>query len=83
MWSKTFWKDAGERALRTALQALLAAFGVGQVGSAAGVNLLTVDWPGALSLAGSAAFLSIVFSVLSSGRGDPESASWVKPAAKP
>lgn len=82
MRSKKFWQDAAERALRTALQTLLAAFGVGQVGSAVGVNLLTADWPGALSLAGSAAFLSLAFSVLSSGRGDPESASWLKPEVR-
>jgi hypothetical protein len=79
MWSKTFWEKTAERAVKTFIQALLAAFGVGEVGSAAGVDLLSVDWPGALSLAGSAALLSVLFSALSSGRGDPESPSFLLP----
>lgn len=79
MWSKTFWEKTAERAVKTFIQALLAAFGVGEVGSAAGVDLLSVDWPGALSLAGSAALLSVLFSALSSGCGDPESPSFLLP----
>lgn len=80
MWSKPFWEKTAERAVKTFIQALLAAFGVGQVDQAVtGVDLLHVDWSGALSLAGSAALLSVLFSLLSSGRGDPESPSFLLP----
>lgn len=78
MWTKSFWKKTCERALKTFVQAVIAAFGVGQVGDVVGVNLVGADWVTALSLAGSAAALSVVTSLLSSNLGDPESPSAVK-----
>lgn len=71
MMSKTFLKDAAERAVKTFAQALLAAF-------AAGVTILSVDWKEALAIGATAALVSVLTSVASTGNGDHESASLVK-----
>lgn len=63
MKTKKFWEDAAERAVRTFAQALLAILGAGAV------NIMTVDWVQALSVAVGAAILSILTSVASSGVG--------------
>lgn len=69
MWSLRFWKDAAERAVRTAAQALLALWATSVSG------ILDVDWPQAASVAGLAAFTSVLMSLVGSGIGDTESAS--------
>lgn len=63
MWSTTFWKGALERAVKTFLQALIAAGGADQF------NLLSLDWRAVLGIAGSAAVLSLLTSVVSSPLG--------------
>lgn len=63
MWTKQFWVDAAERAIRTFAQALIAILGAGAV------NILTVDWVQALSVGAGAAILSILTSIASSGFG--------------
>jgi hypothetical protein len=60
-----FWLAASERAVKTAAQALVAMWGVGQT------NLLTVDWKQSAAVAGMAALLSLVTSIASSGVGNP------------
>ena len=57
MLTKAFWKGAGERAVKTFAQALVAVIGVGAVG------LLDVDWRGALSAATLATVISLLTSI--------------------
>jgi len=69
MFTITFWKDAGERALRTAAQALIALWATGVTG------ILDVDWAQAGSVAVFASVMSVLMSVAATGRGNKESAS--------
>jgi hypothetical protein len=62
----TFIRDAAERALKTAAQALLGFFGVGLL------DVINADWTGGLSIALGAAVLSVLTSIVSlpiSGNG--------------
>jgi len=72
MFTLKFWKDASERAIRTAAQALLALWATDISG------VLEVDWTQAGSVAALAAVTSVLMSVASTGRGNPESASSIK-----
>ena len=63
MWTAAFWKAAGERAIRTFAQALLAVLGADVV------SVVNVDWPYALGVAVLAALLSVLTSVAASGVG--------------
>lgn len=74
MWTKQFWKDAGERAAKTFAQALVAVFAVGQV------SVLNVDWKTALATAGTAVVVSFLTSIVSGAttpEGEPKTASLV------
>ncbi len=71
MWTSIFWRDAAERAVRTAAQAALGVLGVD------GLGLLDVEWTGTASVAGLAALVSVLTSVVASNRGDDQSASFV------
>lgn len=71
MWSKQFWKDTAERAIRTFAQALIAILGAGAV------NILAVDWGQALSVAAGAALISVLTSIAASGFGDKGTPSLV------
>ena len=64
MFTIKFWKDAGERAIRTAAQALLALWATDVSG------VLTVDWLQAFSVAGLAAITSVLMSIVATGVGD-------------
>jgi hypothetical protein len=57
MWTRVFWKDAVERALKTAAQVFVTVL------IAAGTDLLTTDWKAGLAAAGMAAVLSLLTSV--------------------
>lgn len=61
MWSKAFWKAAAERAVKTAAQAPLTAWLVGDVT----INALEVDWTTAGGLALGGAVVSILTSLAS------------------
>lgn len=57
MWNAAFWKDAGERAIRTFAQVLVSFLVV------TGVTVVSLDWNDALAFAGTAGVVSILMSV--------------------
>lgn len=61
MWTAAFWRDAFERALKTAAQMLL---GLWLVDDHL-FDLLTVDWKHAAAVAGGAMVISLLTSVAS------------------
>ena len=74
MFTTVFWRDAAERALKTAAQSALATFGVGAV------DIMSTNWVGALSVGGGAAIVSVLMSLASEPRGGTLSpASAVRP----
>jgi hypothetical protein len=72
MFTITFWKDAAERAIRTAAQALLALWATDVAG------VLAVDWVQAGSVAALAALTSVLMSIVATGVGDRETANFGK-----
>lgn len=78
IYSVSFWKDAGERAAKSAAQAAGLALGAGAV------NVLTLDW---LTLGGAAAggaLLSLITSIGSAGianRGTASLTTAVEPSS--
>lgn len=77
LYDLDFWKAAGERAVKTFVQALLAAFGTTELG------ILDLPWESALSLAASAAVLSILTSLGSAHVGDNAGPSLANESTKP
>lgn len=78
MRSKEFWRDAGERALKTFFQTLLPALLT--------VSIAKPDWKylgGAVLFAAWTAGMSVLTSIGSTLRGDPASPSLVLPPAPP
>lgn len=72
MFSRKFWADAVERAVKSSAQFAVAAFGAGAT------NLLDVPALTVLGAAGAGLVLSLLTSVASTRVGDSESASAVK-----
>ena len=72
MWGVDFWKQAGERAVRTFAQVLLSMIVVGETG------FLNVDWVQALSVSGLAALASVLMSVSATAVGDEGTPSYVR-----
>lgn len=77
MWTATFWKDAGERALKTGIQVFVAAYGASSVAPTEMFNPISLQ--STLLLAGASAILSLATSMISSNVGNGESASLVNP----
>ena len=59
LWSAAFWRDAAERASKTAAQSAILALGGGAA------NVLTLDWLTLGGAAGGGALLSLLTSVAS------------------
>lgn len=72
MWTWEFWKSAGERALKTFAQSLVAALGVG-----AASPIWELGWLESLGIAATAMVLSALTSIASVGVGDPQDPSLV------
>jgi Putative lactococcus lactis phage r1t holin len=68
VWTGAFWKAATERAVRTIAHTLIALLATGDD---VGLNIVTVNWAGALSAAAIAAVLSVMTSLAASGVGNP------------
>lgn len=73
MFTSRFWQLAGERALKTFAQSLVAIL------SATGVGLLTTPWTTALSTAAMAALLSALTSMASAPVGEPDTPNLLSP----
>lgn len=71
MFTKTFWKDTAERAVKTFAQSLAAVLAAGATG------VLDVDWMNALSVSLLATLVSVLTSLGSGYVGD-DSASVIK-----
>lgn len=71
IWSASFWKQAAERAVKTAAQAGAAFFVVGSTGVA------DVDWATVGGVAGAAAVASVLTSLASAPFGPADSPSLV------
>lgn len=71
MFTRQFWIDTAERAIKTAAQAAVLVFGAGQV------DAFAVDWQLVASMSVGAACLSIATSLASSLSGDPDTPSLV------
>jgi hypothetical protein len=72
VFTAIFWKQTGERAAKSAAQALIGLWALDGV-----FNILTVNWPLAGGVAAGAAALSVLTSVVSAGAGQPDSPSLV------
>lgn len=72
MWTKIFWIDAADRALRTFAQALLATITVGDA-------IYHVDWTAGLGIAATAAIASLLTSVATSKVGETGTAAIITP----
>jgi Putative lactococcus lactis phage r1t holin len=72
MWSWNFAKQAGERAVRAFASSLLSVWTVGPA-----FDVIHANWSGALSVAGGAAVVSLLTSVVASGVGQKGTASLV------
>lgn len=70
VFTKSFWVDASERAIKTAAQSGVAVF-------VADVTVLSVDWAGAAAVVGTATLVSVLTSVASAKVGVPGTASTV------
>ena len=60
MWTVDFWKDLGERAIKTGAQAIILGLGLAE-----GFDLFAMDWKAALGLFLGGAFLSVLTSLVS------------------
>jgi hypothetical protein len=70
LYTLTFWKDAAERALKTAAQVVIGFF-------VADVSIFDVDWGNAFSVAAAAAVLSLLTSFVSAPVNQKGTASLV------
>jgi hypothetical protein len=72
MYTAQFWKDATERAVKTAAQAVILF-----LGADVALDAVSADWPSAASFALGGAVLSYLTSIVSAPMGDKGTASVV------
>ena len=72
MFTKQFWKQAVERAVKTFAQTALALIAVD------GVGITDLSWGHTLDVAGLATLASVLTSIVTSGIGEKDSPSAVK-----
>ena len=70
MWSAKFWRDAGERTVRTMAQTLLALLGNEML------NVVALDWGQIMSITVGAGVVCVLTAIVATGVGDHESASF-------
>lgn len=75
MWTSSFWRQAAERSIKSAAQALIGMWALD------GLNVLHAHWDLAAGIAGGAAVLSALTSIVTSGVGEPNDPSAVKQTA--
>lgn len=73
MFTRSFWLQTAERAVKTAAQAVLVVWGVGD----RVLNVLTLDWRLGLGVAAGGALLSVLTSLVSAGVGPSDTPSVV------
>lgn len=73
MWTRTWWKDATERAVKSGAQAVVLSWALGDQL----LNALAIDWQAAAGFAAGGALLSYLTSLASMLRGSASSASLV------
>ena len=76
MFTKLFWADAVERAVKTAAQSAVGVF-------VADTTILSLDWAQAGGIVGTAALVSLLMSIASSNLGTPGTASAVSAPGNP
>lgn len=72
MFTRQFWLDLVERAVKTFAQALL-----GAIGGDAAISGVHLPWTAKLAAAGMAAGISALSSLVGTGVGAPDSGSWL------
>lgn len=76
MTKASFWRGLADRAVKSAAQSLLLLWGAD-----AGFDILSVSWPQALGLAGGAALLSALTSLISAPVGDDNTTALIPGAS--
>jgi hypothetical protein len=71
LFTRIFWTQTLERAVKTAAQALIGMWALGRF------DVLHADWPLAAGVAGGAAVLSVLTSLISAPFAEPDSPSLV------
>ncbi len=74
MWTKKFWFETADRAVKSAAQAVILGLGLGE-----GLNAFEVDYQLGLGFALGGAALSVLTSVASSQVGERGTASAIEP----
>lgn len=78
MFTKEFWKDAAERAIKTFAQSLIAVLSV-----AVAAPIWELNWVEALGVSLTATALSLLTSIAGTGTGNPETGSFINEPTTP